>query len=124
MEAVYTTLGALFVALVSGLGILAIQYPKTFRAVGAPLSNIAAGAFILVIAYDTGVTRGAGAVIPLLPPGKLGEAYAARDAVAPDLLIAGGALLGLSVFIFVMGLISIRLETEKEKNPEKNNSSE
>ncbi|MEA3042765.1 MAG: hypothetical protein QOH47_603 [Sphingomonadales bacterium] len=35
--AIFTTLGALFVALVSGLGFLAVRYPATYRTFGMPI---------------------------------------------------------------------------------------
>ncbi len=124
MDIVETTAGALYVALLGGLGFLAVQYPKTFRSVGLKISHTALAGFVVLLTFVLGTTLGGNAVMGLVPDDRLRLAQAALAEVRPNYLLIGAALVGILLFIFVMGLISFPLEAEQKERREKHDRSE
>ena len=107
MDLIYTTLGVLFITLVSGLGFLAYRNPHTFKEFGLTISFVCAAIFLAMLSYSVGVSMGGGIILQFVADENLRNAHGALEAMKPDLLIFGAAFLGVCVFILVTGLISI-----------------
>lgn len=110
--AIYATAGLLFVALLSGLGFLAVHYPKTFANLSLGLAFLTLAPVIAYGGYTYGLDVGANAAMAFVPPEKLAAAEAAAHSYRLNII----AEIACAIFALVMmGLLLVSHGVEREK---------
>jgi hypothetical protein len=116
--AIYATGGLLLVLILSGLGFLAIHYPKSFRSVTFIPALLLFLVALVMLGYTYGVSFAADAAIEFVPPTKI----AAAKAVVAELQPSNVLLLVLNVLgaaVLALTFVSERVEREKKEIKER-----
>jgi hypothetical protein len=118
--AIYSTLGLLFVSILSGLAYLAVKHPLTFNAFG---KYILMGLFVIIVyaaGFGFGAAHGIGKVRHLIRPEAVGETYSIAMWVHLNAVLVGFGCAAIGGFLWILAKIGAHIyENEKGREDEK-----
>lgn len=115
--AIYSTIGLLFVAALSGLSYLAAKHPSTYASVAEPFTLGTIGIGLISFAFSWGVRYATFVAIhPFIAPGKIQGAKAVADQIDSVCALISFASLGLLGFFGLLAKIGFHIRDQEHRD--------